>query len=284
MSSAEIVGAGVIPTTERVAAEAVSIQEAVASPSRPADAELTLRSMEVYIPTEPVNINGQLFNVAVDQEKLIRAINKVAETTVPGTHSLYPRQLVVEASTGQSTVGIGEDLQPKITDTSKDKKTPTLTTFEDSGTSLNITVPSELASTEYSERGLVELVTRQANKDLLIALGQNLQANKKIHLGLRMSSLVLAAGTGEGVGIATSDHWLQMLGRGTLGAVVGAAAGITGVLAADKLRWGKQDNFSPWAIRKSRDYQKIHWQLEKIAKEGSIISLNALQAEQPEVS
>lgn len=279
MSSVEAITAGVIPghTAERV--EAASVQEAVSSPSRPADAELTLRSMELYTPTDPMTINGQPYNVSIDKDKLTTAINIVAETTFTASNGLYPRQVVIGVSTGHSTIAIGEDLQPKITDPSDGKKTPTLTTFKDGGTSVNITLPSELTSTDYSESGLVELVTRQANKELLVAIGQNLKAKRKFHFGMRMSSLVLAAGTGEGVGIATSDNVLVMLGRGTLGAVIGGAAGIAGVLVADRLRWGKKDDFLPWAIKKSRKYEKIDWRLEKLAKEGSIITLNAVQAE-----
>lgn len=280
MSGAEVMTAGAIPanTTER--AEAVSVQEAVSSPSRPADAELALRSTELYLPTEPVNINGQPFNISIDQERLTKAINVVAENTHTGTHDLYPRQLVVGISTGQSTVKIGEDLQPKIVSPSKSEKPPILTAFEDGGTSINITLPSELASAEYSETGLVELVTRQANKDLLVALGQNLQAKRKFHFGLRMSSIVLAMGAGEGVGIATSDNILAMIGRGTGGAVLGGIVGIAGVIAHDKLKWRNPDNYDKWAVKKARDYQEIDWYLEETAKEGSIISLHATQAEQ----
>ena len=283
MSSAEIVGAGFIPTTERVAAEAVVIQEAVASPAREADAELTLRSMELYIPTEPVNINGQLFRVAVDQKKLTRAINIVAEPN-HGLDYLYPRQLVIGASAGQSTVVIGEDLQPKITDPSEDDRTPILTTFEGGGTSVNITLPSELTSTEYSEAGLVELVTRQANEDLLVALGQNLQAKRKFHFGLRISSVMLAMGTGEGVGIALADTLPKMIGYGLGGVAIGGFAGTYGLIGSDKLRWGNSKNLPSWAVKQSRDYEKVHSQLEKIAKERSIISLSAVQAEQPDAS
>ncbi len=285
MSSAEIIGARAITSGERMEAKAESVQEAVASPARPADAELTLRSMEVYVPTEAVNINGQLFSVSIDQAKLAKAVNTVAESTsTNAAHDLYPRQLVIDVSLGQSTVAIGEDLQPKTTNPNEDDTTPTLTTFEDGGTSVNITLPSELVSTDYSEAGLIELVNRQANKDLLVALGQNLEAKRKFHFGLRIAGLVVAMGTGEGLGIALSDKWLDMLERGTLGVLAGGILGVSSILAADKFRGRDPDNFRTWAVKKSRDYQGIHWGLKKIAKEGPIISLNAVQAEQSDAS
>ncbi len=280
MTSVEAVQPGVGYQEGAIEQVAVRADEAVDSPSRPADAELTLRSMNIYLPDGPLSINGKPFSVSVDEEKLTAAVNKVAEFHV-GREDLYPRQVVVDLTAGQSTVELGEDLQPKITKPEGAKQEHLLRTFKDGGTAVTITLPSELASSEYSDSGLVELLTRQANKDLLIALGQNLQARRKFRAGLRVSSLVLVMAAGEGAGIAISDTWDQMLGRGAGGALVGGALAVGALLAANRARWGDMNNLPAWTIRKSRDYQKIHWQLEDTAKQGPIISINEqVEAEQ----
>lgn len=277
MSRAEAVSLGA-GTTEQLAEQA-AVRDIVTSPPRPADAELTLRSMDIYLPDSPLSVNGQAFRINVDEEKLAAAVNAVAEN-YEGRRDFYPKQLVVELVPGQSTVELGEDLQPKITNPGESEEPPVLSPFKGGGTAINITLPGELASTEYSEAGLVELLTRHANKDLLVALGQNLKAQKRFHVSLRVSGLAIGVAAGEGAGIALSEDTLQMLGRGTGGALVGGAVVVGGMFALDRARWGDIKNLPAWAVRKSRNFQKVHWQLEKTAKAGPIISLEAIPVEE----
>lgn len=278
-SHPEAVSAGTRDTeVDRTAVEEVDYL--AVAPSREADSELSLRSVDIYLPDQPVGVNGQPFRINIDEKRLMTAINEVAESH-GGMKDLYPRQLVVELVPGQSTVELGEDLQPKITNLSENEQPPVLSMFKDGGTAININIPGELKSAEYSDTELIELLTRQANKDLLIALGQNLKAKDRYHVGLRLSGLAIAIAAGEGVGIAFSEDVLQMLGRGAGGALVGGAVAFGGLLAYDKARWGENVNNLPaWAVRKSRSFQEMHWQLEKTAKVGPIISLEAIAQEQ----
>ena len=68
--------------------------------------------------------------------------------------------------------------------------------------------------------------------------------------------------------------------------LLGSILGVQGLIATDKVRWGKPENFLPWAIKKSARIGEWEtaWQLKRIAREGPIISLTAEQSEHPDTS
>jgi cytochrome c biogenesis protein ResB len=243
--------------------------------------ELALRTLEVLTPDQPIKLNGALFDVSIDEPRLKRAVNVVAENQTVAQLGLRPRRVVVDTVFGRSNVEFNKGFQPTVIEHAATERAPLLTTCEN-GTSVNVTLPSDMISTSYTTDGLVEFVTAQANQDLIVGLGQNLKAKDRFHPGLDKLTMVLMTGTGEGVGIAISDDkWQEMLARGSGLAFAGLVLAVSGVIFAQRLKWGSYwSQFPAWAIGKSSDYEDIHTKLASIAREDPIISLKPVETDQ----
>lgn len=281
MTEAEGIQSGVL--VRDTAGEQAAVQHTVANTDSQAVAELVLRSTSVYLPSRPLTINGKPFTVSMDGTRLTGAVTAVSEYP-QGTAAypdLYPRQISVELLRGLTEVNLGDDSHPVINQQARVEPQPMLRKLKTGGTALNIIMPGEVRSDDYTEEGLTELLTRQVNKDLLIALSQNVDAKRRFRIGWKMSGIALSASIGEGVGIALSNNWTSMVEAGIIDAAIGGAAYIAGVLVYTRVVRGSldEDSLPNYAVRKSRDYQKIHRLLEKTSKAGPIISIKPTTVE-----
>lgn len=260
----EAVGEGELQVREEGA-----VDDPIAEAASPIVSELALRPVDLVLPREPLYINGQPHSVNVDEERLTTALNVVAEDTC--RRAFIPRQLVIDLHEGDSTLGYDEGIRPRIVAPEEDIP-PLVSQYGEKGSSLHIMLPSGLADTRHTDLGLAELVARQANQDLLVALSQNARANHKLDPSLRLSALALGAVGGETTGVILSDTWDEVLGKGSVGALLGSVLVITGLIILDKIR-GRAPNSSQWAIERSRGDKKIHWLLSKTAEGKPLITI-----------
>ena len=273
--------------TVSMGGDLASGQELAPTLGRQPDTEITLRSMPVYLPEEPVSINGRLYEVTLDEARLAAAVN-VAVNYGASRYSgrLNPTRLVVGLNPGEAVLALGEDSLPEILETDGENSKPLLSyRGKGKGTAINLTVPQTLESSEFSADGIAKLATRSLNGDLLTALEQIRNSKRKHRWGLKLGSIAAAMATGEGIGIATAESSVSMAERGIYGAVVAgivtaAAIGAKGDIQAWRAGDADSRGYTRWAIKKARSQVKDahnRRQFREIYREEPIISLKAVK-------
>ncbi len=271
-SGAEAVNAGVVPAEENEAQATAGALERAKTPDRAADTEIPLRSMAIYLPETPVNINGHPYQVILDEARLVKAVNIAAESGPAGSKNLNPKQLVIS---------YGETLPSQLAELDAIDQQPLLMLHNEGGSAIHIIIPGEVAKSSVTPNDLASLIAQSANRDLLTAIGQTIKAKSKLGISLRLTSAAVSMATGEGVGIATAENATAMLWRGSIGALVGGAAMIAVLLANDTAQKSGGD-WSNWAVKKSRRKVKkpdYYFGLQEMYEREPIISLHTLEAE-----
>lgn len=286
MSSAEAINAGV-GTVE--VAPTVAGQLETLIPDRAVTGEVALRTMAVYLPEEPISINGEPYTFRYDEARLASAVNVVAELEHGNSQAIYPRQLVVELDPKKSVLELGEDSLPAV-NKKNGEDSRLLLMPKQKGTAIHLTLPREVVSSELTVEGAAKLVTRSLNHDLFTGLEENFRARKSLRPTWRFVSIAAAMGTGEGIGIALADKATTMLEYGSAGLAVGALAAGTVIAFEDAVRFlnvggpGTPGALWRWGIVKGREKVREAGIRQDLLKkgynQGPIISLEAVGQEE----
>ena len=186
---------------------------------QPGDLEVPLQTMVVRLPKEPMSINGVPYAINVDAEKLASAVNALRITSSSPGH-YEPRSL---------SVVYGESLPPKIAGTDNIADAPT---FSWESTGLRIVTPQEIVKSKQPDALLATKVQGFLNDELLNGLTEawTMKNWRSLSLGLRYSSIAVAAMVGDGAGIVIGDGSLpQALWQGSLGALAGSVGMATAI-------------------------------------------------------
>jgi hypothetical protein len=140
------------------------------------DTTVALQGMLVRLPQKPIEVNGSPYNVAVDGERLARAVNLMRSV---GVRSFDPRILEIVR---------GESLPPKFAGGYDDRETP-VHNYKQNG--LKIMVPKAVVSPGDDPDKLASVVACGLNLDL----ARGLQENRELKSKLYWDSFKLKVGT-----------------------------------------------------------------------------------------
>jgi hypothetical protein len=194
---------------------------------------VTLDTLKLTLPAEPVTINGQPYKLEVNDFLLARAVNTANAITIRDDFDVSA--IVVE---------YGDSLPTVLADKTEDKP-PLL--FDGKTHVVKFAMPQEVAKSDTTNEELVNRYNTTLNRQLETGLLQSALMGKKLEAYVKRiyASLYVGAVGGATAGIISPeqtgrvDHLLE---RGTLGALGGAALALAAVVVKDKIvkpRWLK---------------------------------------------
>jgi hypothetical protein len=173
--------------------------------------------MEVNLPDEPMLINGSPYAFELDAERLSLAIRDARASTARWRKGEV---------TGLD-ISLGDSLPSHIAD--PDSSPEQASIFDVNEQTIAVVLPSEIVQSQSDTGVLAQQVELSLNHDIQRGMNEARYLRKGMSWRrFRFFSVATLGGAfGEGAGILTSpDTALAIAGRGTAGAVVGAAAGV----------------------------------------------------------
>jgi hypothetical protein len=181
-------------------------------PRSEGDREVTLQSLIVHTPEDPMVINDDPFGFGVNLDRLGYAVNVVRKAALqPGRYE--PRAL---------SITLGDSLPSRYTGQTEKSEDPV---FNFSSRTLNLTAPRQIADSSRANDEIAGKVQGVMNRDLLIGLqhAYELKDARGFLKFLKGSFVVLSAVSGDAAGVVLANG--DGVGNVILGAGGGAAAG-----------------------------------------------------------